>query len=405
MKKINLIFITLMAVGLIAFNCAVKESGSSGGDGGGAAAVASVGSTSTSTSGGTSAETSTSSGTSSTTSSTLSSSTAITTGTVYAIYGGNAAITIKSGSYSSAVNAESADGSAKTYTFSSVPAGEVSCISVANSVTTTQTATLGAGGSVTFYVSFAYSSSSASSSSVSSSSGTSSSTSSSSGTSTSTSSSSSSSSVSSSSSSSAVTTPLTVGIYNMKSDPKSTDDMTSTTGSAMLSNEINVPVKYFHDGFPGITDKFEYFGVKYTGTLKVSTAGTYTFILVCDDGAKLTIGGNKVALTRIGSTDAYFPSNGVYAYVQEPKTIPGLKEKDGSTWLATSFANKNDNTNADSQHAPAIYKGTVYMSGSTSFELKYFQGPKDHIACFLQVGFPGSSKYSDLKAFSTSLFK
>jgi hypothetical protein len=57
----------------------------------------------------------------------------------------------------------------------------------------------------------------------------------------------------------------------------------------IYTKEIDVPTRSWEEGFPGVTDRFEWFGIDYKGTFKVKKAGHYTFQLNSDDGAKLFI--------------------------------------------------------------------------------------------------------------------
>lgn len=120
-------------------------------------------------------------------------------------------------------------------------------------------------------------------------------------------------------------------------------DITETQlGDDFYSKEINVPERSFSEGFPGITDRFEYFGIVYTGQIKAPYSGTYTFKITCDDGAVLWINGIKVV--------------------------------DG-----------------DGVHATATYQGTIDLVAGQSYEflLKYFQGPRYHITLVLENKMPG----------------
>ncbi len=54
-------------------------------------------------------------------------------------------------------------------------------------------------------------------------------------------------------------------------------------------SEINIPWQKWSAGFPGLRDRFEWFGIEYTGTFKPKKAGNYLFKLISDDGSKLFI--------------------------------------------------------------------------------------------------------------------
>src|SRR6185369_577273 len=46
-----------------------------------------------------------------------------------------------------------------------------------------------------------------------------------------------------------------------------------------------VPARSFDEGFPGITGRFEWFAIDYTGRFWISEPGTYRFALASDDGS------------------------------------------------------------------------------------------------------------------------
>jgi len=57
---------------------------------------------------------------------------------------------------------------------------------------------------------------------------------------------------------------------------------------------IDVPVRDFTSGFPGVTDRFEYFGIIYSCMFEISETGSYTWKLGSDDGSILWIDGKKI---------------------------------------------------------------------------------------------------------------
>jgi outer membrane protein OmpA-like peptidoglycan-associated protein len=62
----------------------------------------------------------------------------------------------------------------------------------------------------------------------------------------------------------------------------------------IYADKLDVPPRDFTSGFPGVTDRFEWFGVLYTGTFEVAQAGTYGWRLLSDDGSRLWIDGKEV---------------------------------------------------------------------------------------------------------------
>jgi outer membrane protein OmpA-like peptidoglycan-associated protein len=63
---------------------------------------------------------------------------------------------------------------------------------------------------------------------------------------------------------------------------------------SIYTTELNVPQRSFDSGFPGVTDRFEWFAINYHGSFMVSEAGKYKFRLSSDDGSQLWIDGKKL---------------------------------------------------------------------------------------------------------------
>jgi outer membrane protein OmpA-like peptidoglycan-associated protein len=56
---------------------------------------------------------------------------------------------------------------------------------------------------------------------------------------------------------------------------------------------IDVPDHEFSEGFPGVTDRYEYFGIIYSCVFEISKAGMYTWKIGSDDGSILWIDGKE----------------------------------------------------------------------------------------------------------------
>lgn len=112
----------------------------------------------------------------------------------------------------------------------------------------------------------------------------------------------------------------------------------------IYTNSLDISPRSFEQGFPGVTDRFEWFGIVYTGSFAVSVPGNYTFTVLSDDGAKVYIDGRLVV----------------------------------------------DN---DGVHPPGEESGAVRLdAGAHNIKLEYFQGPRYEIALQLWVIPPGGRK-------------
>lgn len=57
----------------------------------------------------------------------------------------------------------------------------------------------------------------------------------------------------------------------------------------IYATKLNIPSREFTEGFPGVTDRVEWFAIDYTGRFWVEKPGEYRFALTSDDGSKLYI--------------------------------------------------------------------------------------------------------------------
>jgi hypothetical protein len=114
----------------------------------------------------------------------------------------------------------------------------------------------------------------------------------------------------------------------------------------VYTTELNVPRHDFTMGFPGVTDRFEWFAIDYKGTFWIDNPGKYTWALMSDDGSKLYIDGHVVI--------------------------------------------DNDGT-----HGPKGIGGTCKLrKGEHSLRVSYFQGPRTQVALILAVIPPGDDEFS-----------
>jgi fibro-slime domain-containing protein len=122
---------------------------------------------------------------------------------------------------------------------------------------------------------------------------------------------------------------------------------------AIYTSSLDIPPQDFKQGFPGVTNRFEWFAIDYTGRFWIDDPGKYTFSLLSDDGGWLYI------------DDQLVIDNG------------GL-------------------------HTPEEKTGSVDLSGGIHrIRVSYFQGPKWQVALVLKVAGPGEK----LRVFSTDEFR
>ncbi len=110
---------------------------------------------------------------------------------------------------------------------------------------------------------------------------------------------------------------------------------------SIWTSEWNITPRAFTNGFPGVTDRFEWFALDYQGSIYAPKDGEYLFELGSDDGSKL--------------------------YLDDQVVI-----------------------DFDKVHGYGTKKGKVTLTkGDHAFRLSYFQGPRVTIALRLLVTQPG----------------
>jgi hypothetical protein len=110
---------------------------------------------------------------------------------------------------------------------------------------------------------------------------------------------------------------------------------------SIYTNVLHVPARDFREGFPGVTDRLEWFVIEYHGRFWVQEAGEYDFSLMSDDGSKLHIDG-KLVINNDG--------------------LHSVEERTGSVTLK-----------------PGVHR----------IQVSYFQGPRYGVALILNVARPG----------------
>ena len=126
-----------------------------------------------------------------------------------------------------------------------------------------------------------------------------------------------------------------------KGTPKLPDFALLTPVGTLYATKLDIARRDFTEGFPGVSERLEWFGLQYRGVLRIGAAGTYTFGLNSDDGSKLYVGSELVV----------------------------------------------DN---DFEHDPLLKTGQITLAaGDYPLTLEYFQGPRYEIALQLFITPPG----------------
>jgi hypothetical protein len=110
---------------------------------------------------------------------------------------------------------------------------------------------------------------------------------------------------------------------------------------SVYTSSLNVWPQNFTEGFPEITERFEWFAIEYTGRFWLEKEGQYRFSLLADDGARL--------------------------YLDDKLVI----DNDGI------------------HRATAVSGGATLTRGVHEIKVEYFQGPRSTVALVLSVAGPG----------------
>ncbi len=115
-----------------------------------------------------------------------------------------------------------------------------------------------------------------------------------------------------------------------------------------------IPSREFSEGFPGVTDRIEWFALDFTGRIYIDSPGSYAFNLCSDDGSKLYLDGRAVI----------------------------------------------DN---DGIHGELCGQNSVKLAGGIhSIRVSYFQGPRYHLSLLLAVARPEDIQF---RPFNTDEFQ
>jgi outer membrane protein OmpA-like peptidoglycan-associated protein len=128
-------------------------------------------------------------------------------------------------------------------------------------------------------------------------------------------------------------------VYFIPENSESLPDFARLRPVGTISTTVlNIEPQSFTLGFPGVTDRFEWFAIDYNGRIMLPQAGTYTFRLASDDGSRLFIDGREV-----------IDNDGIH----------GTNQLDAEVTLA---------------------------AGIHDVRVQYFQGPREEVALMLHWG-------------------
>ena len=127
--------------------------------------------------------------------------------------------------------------------------------------------------------------------------------------------------------------PIKALLYELPVDTPALPNFASLPAiKTVCMKQLDIATRDFEDGFPGVDNLIEWFGLDIRFKVDIPADGNYTFFVNSDDGSKLYIDGNLVI----------------------------------------------DN---DGQHSPRELSASVNLTkGIHSFKVEYFQGPKTQIA-------------------------
>ncbi len=154
--------------------------------------------------------------------------------------------------------------------------------------------------------------------------------------------------------------PIEAKVYQMNPNVKKLPDY-SNPSEAVYKTKVcmenyAVEPRDFGEGFPKVSELFEYFSLQTTATLVVPEDGVYTFQLNSDDGSRLFLDNTEV-INNDGEHQAFGPDP------RESQKV-GLKE------------------------------AVITLSkGEHKLSLNYFQGPRYRIGLMLKWKTPGSDKF------------
>ncbi len=140
---------------------------------------------------------------------------------------------------------------------------------------------------------------------------------------------------------------IVADVYELPAQTKALPDFNTLTAlDQVCVEQLNISDRDFTEGFPGVPDLVEWFGLDMRFRIYAPQQGAYTFTLRSDDGSILTIDGKTVV-------------------------------------------------NNDGTHSVTTKAGVIALSkGYHDVHLRYFQGPRYRIALELLWTVPGTSSVS-----------
>ena len=150
-------------------------------------------------------------------------------------------------------------------------------------------------------------------------------------------------------------------VYHISKRSKAIPDLSKIKPQGKIYvSTLNIPLRDFTEGFPGVTKRQEWFAIDYTGRFWIQKPGLYRFALTSDDGSRLDIDDRLVV----------------------------------------------DN---DGIHPIATHSGSVELAGGIHrIRVRYFQGPRLQVALVLEIAGPDNPEHGPeqaLRVFSTDEFR
>jgi hypothetical protein len=140
--------------------------------------------------------------------------------------------------------------------------------------------------------------------------------------------------------------PLVADVYRLPAGTRSLTAMNQRTPvKRVCLSQLDITPRSFREGFPGLDSLVEWFGLDIRFTVNIADAGTWEMALVSDDGAMLSIDGVQV-----------IDNDGVHG-------------------------------------AQARLARVRLAAGVRQFRVRYFQGPREHIALVLVWKRPGDKDF------------